>query len=389
MSKMKSLFQAKSIAFLIFVLIMTAVSLTGCITLVPPTTTTTATTSTVLSITATTTTPTEVIDPTWTPTFSGNNEALPNIADVVAKVKPSVVSINVQVPYQGFFGTSVEEGSGSGWVLDDSGIIVTNNHVIEGATSITVTLDDGRVISVDTGSVYTDATNDLAILKVKADNLTALEVGDSTSMRVGDWVVAIGNSLGLGVRATVGIVSQLDVSLQVENNITLYNLIDTSAVINPGNSGGPLVNLAGQVVGITSAKIVATGAEATGFAISMEEAAPIIQELINNGYVVRPFLGVQGLITMDEAVANYYRIDMHEGVLVRGVMDGTPAQITGLQAGDIITKIDGQTVKTFEELTRILYKSAIGEPMEMSYWRDGREIDTQIVPAESPPPSFG
>ncbi len=388
MNKMKLIF-IKTIAALLLVLIVTALSLTGCITLSSPTTTTTTAAVTSAAITtATTTTPSEVIDPTWTPTFTGNNEALPNIAEVVAMVKPSVVSINVQVPYQGFFGTSVEEGSGSGWILDDSGIIVTNNHVVEGATSITVTLDDGRVINVDNGSVYTDATNDLAILKIDADNLTALEIGDSTSLRVGDWVVAIGNSLGLGVRATVGIVSQLDVSLQVENNITLYNLIDTSAVINPGNSGGPLVNLAGQVIGITSAKIVATGAEATGFAISMEEAAPIIQELVNNGYVVRPFLGVQGLITMDQAVANYYRIEMKEGVLVRGVMEGTPAEAAGLQAGDIISSIGGEKVTTFEELTRILYKSTIGEPLELSYWRDGREIHTQIVPVESPPPSF-
>ena len=388
MDKMKSFFPVKTGVILLLVLIMTVFSLNGCITTVSPITTATTTTAT-SSVMTTTSTPSEGIDPTWTPSYTENSDALPNIADVVALVKPSVVSINVQVPYDGFFGTSIEEGSGSGWILDESGIIVTNNHVVEGATSITVTLDDGRVIGVDTGAVYTDAINDLAVLKIDADNLTALNVGDSSKLRVGDWVVAIGNSLGLGVRATVGIVSQLGVSLQVDDGTTLYNLIDTSAVINPGNSGGPLVNLAGQVIGITSAKIVATGAEATGFAISAEEASPVIQALVNKGYVVRPFLGVEGLITMDQAVANYYRIGMKEGVLVRGIQDGSPAQATGLRAGDIITSIGGQAVTTFEGLTHTLYKAAIGEPLELSYWRDGTEIHTQIVPVESPPPSFG
>ena len=388
MDKMKSFFPVKTGVILLLVLIMTVFSLNGCITTVSPITTATTTTAT-SSVMTTTSTPSEGIDPTWTPSYTENSDALPNIADVVALVKPSVVSINVQVPYDGFFGTSIEEGSGSGWILDESGIIVTNNHVVEGATSITVTLDDGRVIGVDTDAVYTDAINDLAVLKIDADNLTALNVGDSSKLRVGDWVVAIGNSLGLGVRATVGIVSQLGVSLQVDDGTTLYNLIDTSAVINPGNSGGPLVNLAGQVIGITSAKIVATGAEATGFAISAEEASPVIQALVNKGYVVRPFLGVEGLITMDQAVANYYRIGMKEGVLVRGIQDGSPAQATGLRAGDIITSIGGQAVTTFEGLTHTLYKAAIGEPLELSYWRDGTEIHTQIVPVESPPPSFG
>jgi len=358
--------------------------LSGCITITSPTQ---ATTTTVQSTTPTTSPVNSAIDPDWIPEYSNEYLPLPSLADVVAEVKPSVVSISVQVPVQGFFGITLETGSGSGWILDEQGIIVTNNHVVEDASKITVTLDDGRIFEVDSKSVYTDPTTDLAILKIEADNLTALKIGDSTLLRVGDWVLAIGNSLGLGVRATIGIVSQLGVSIQIDNT-TLYNLIDTSAIINPGNSGGPLVNLAGEVIGITSAKIVATGAEATGFAISSENAVPIIQELVNKGYVVRPFIGVQGLITMSRTVANYYRLPMVEGVLVRGVLEDSPAQEIGLKAGDIITSLGGQPVKTVEELTRILYASRIGEPLEITYWRDGKETSTYIVPVESPPPSY-
>lgn len=378
------IFRAIGILFSV-ILIAGLLMLSGCITLTPLeiTSTTPAITTDVV-----TQTPTDVIDPSWTPPAPvSSHEPLPSIADVVAAVKPSVVSISVQVPVQGFFGSTLETGSGSGWILDSNGIIVTNNHVVEGANAITVTLDDGRVFEVQSDTVFTDPTTDLAILKIDAAGLPELGVGDSSALRVGDWVVAIGNSLGLGTRATVGIVSQLDVSLQVSTQ-TLYNLIDTSAVINPGNSGGPLVSLSGEVIGITSAKIVATGAEATGFAISMEQAAPIIQELINNGYVVRPFLGVQGLITMDQSVASYYRLSMIEGVLVRGVLTDSPAQVAGLKAGDIITSIGGQSITTVEQLTRILHSSNVGEPLQLKYYRDGSETTTDIVPVESPPPTF-
>ena len=265
-----------TVAVSLLLLAMMCISLlTGCITIstatptVEPTATSVPATTSVITPTST-----EPIDPDWTPSISCESSAeLPCIADVVSLVKPSVVSINVDVPVTGFFGTqSVQEGSGSGWILDGDGIIVTNNHVVEGATAITVTLDDGRSFPVDTDDVFVDPTTDLAILNINAMGLPALSMGDSSSLRVGDWVIAIGNSLGLGTRATVGIVSQLGVTLELSDDEALYNLIDTSAVINPGNSGGPLVNLAGEVIGITSAKIIATGAEATGFAISSEQA---------------------------------------------------------------------------------------------------------------------
>jgi serine protease Do len=223
---------------------------------------------------------TSLIYPDWSTRLTENQApVLPGIADVVAAVKPSVVAIDTETTFQIFRRSFTQQGAGSGWIIDESGIIVTNSHVVAGAKSIIVTLDDGRTIKVDPNAVAIDPVNDLAILKIDAANLPAAKVGDSSALRVGDWLVAIGNPLGLGVSAKEGIVSRLDVSLTVEGQ-TLDGLIETSAAINPGNSGGPLVNMKGEVIGITSAKIASIGVEGMGYAISINEAIPIIEELI-------------------------------------------------------------------------------------------------------------
>lgn len=159
---------------------------------------------------------------------------------------------------------------------------MTNNHVVAGAESITLTLDDGRTFPVDMNTLATDPLTDLAVLQIDAENLPAIDIGDSSALRVGDWVVAIGNSLGLGISATNGIVSGLEISLPVSSGQTLSDLIQTDAAINPGNSGGPLVNMKGEVIGITSVKIAAVGVEGLGYAISINEAIPIIEELISS-----------------------------------------------------------------------------------------------------------
>jgi serine protease Do len=208
---------------------------------------------------------------------------LPTIADVVAMVKPSVVAIDTEVTVNMFRRSFTQEGAGSGWLIDENGIIVTNNHVVAGAETITVTLDDGRTFTVDPRTVATDPLNDLAVLKINAKNLPAADIGDSSALRVGDWLVAIGNSLGLGISAKEGIVSRLDVSITMEGQL-IDDLIETSAAINPGNSGGPLVNMRGEVIGITSVKIASVGVEGLGYAISINEAMPIIEELIADLY---------------------------------------------------------------------------------------------------------
>jgi serine protease Do len=205
--------------------------------------------------------------------------ALPDIADVVALVKPSVVTIDTETTYRIFHRSFTQEGAGSGWIIDENGVIVTNNHVIDGAENIIVTLDDGRTFTVDPDTVATDEQRDLAILRIDAENLPALEVGDSSILRVGDWVITIGNPLGLGISAKEGIISRLAVSLSIDNQV-VEDLIETSAAINPGNSGGPLVNMRGEVIGITSAKVSSVGVEGLGYAISIDEAMSTLEGLI-------------------------------------------------------------------------------------------------------------
>jgi len=278
-----------------------------------------------------------------------------------------------------------QQGAGSGWILDENGIIVTNNHVVEGASSITVTMDDGSTFTVDTNTVFTDSLNDLAILKIDAQNLPAVEIGDSAKLRVGDWVIAIGNALGQGIRATEGIVSRQNVSIPVAPGQTLYNLIETSAAINPGNSGGPLVNLSGEVIGITSAKIATVGVEGMGYAISTETAIPIIEELITNGYVVRPWLGIV-LYTVDQFAILRYDLPVDEGVLLTQVVPNSPAGKAGLAPGDVITSFDGEKIANAEQLIRAIHTSAIGQSVEIVYWRGETENTTEIILAEIPPP---
>ena len=207
--------------------------------------------------------------------------ALPSMADVVAKVKPAVVAINTEATVNVFRRTITQQGAGSGWIFDESGIIVTNNHVVAGAQSISVTLDDGRTFTVSPNAVVADPLNDVAVLKISGQNLPAADIGDSSLLRVGDWLLGIGNPLGLGVSAKEGIVSRLDVSLTVEGQ-ALDDLIETSAAINPGASGGPLVNMKGEVIGITSVKISSIGVEGLGYALSINGALPIIEELIES-----------------------------------------------------------------------------------------------------------
>jgi serine protease Do len=328
---------------------------------------------------------TQPIKPDWEIPSSENQAPLPSIADVVALVKPSVVSINTEVvSYTIFNQPYTQEGAGSGWIISEEGIIVTNAHVVEGAESITVTLDDGRAFPVDMDTVATDGLTDLAVLKIEAENLTAAAVGDSNRLRVGDWVVAIGNSLGQGIRATQGIVSRKEVRIQEELGQPL-KLIETDAAINPGNSGGPLVNMAGEVIGINSVKLVDVQIEGVGYAISSNEAMPNIQQLIANGYIVRPWLGV-GLYTVDQFAVLRYRLAVNQGVLITQIADNSPASRAGLQVGDVVVSFGGEEVTNVWEMTGAINEGEIGQEVEISYWRGNGQTTTRAVLAESPPP---
>jgi serine protease Do len=356
----------------------------------------TKTVTTTVSPASATATP---MNPSWTPpTVGATSDELPSIADVVALVKPSVVAINTEVVTQSIFGDITQEGAGSGWVLDEAGIIVTNNHVVEGASNISVTLDDGRIFPAESGSLYTDSLTDLAIFSIDAGNLPALNIGDSSQLRVGDWVVAIGNALGLGIRATEGIISREGVHLPVDRDQTLYDLLETTAVINPGNSGGPLVNLAGEVIGITSAKIAQTGIEGMGYAISINTAMPIIQQLVSRGQVTRPWLGViiapltpgvLAAIAMDPELSSIINVDeitAEKGVLLLEVVPDSPAAVAGLKPGDVIITLAGETVVNNQEFLLVLNRQGIGQALEITYRRGDTESSTTAFPIERTTP---
>ena len=324
-------------------------------------------------------------------TVVGTAQPLPSIADVVAVVKPSVVAINVKatVTVQDFFGRSVQQeqdGAGSGWIISADGLIVTNNHVVDGATSIMITFADGSSLPVDLKTVRTDSLTDLAVMKVDAIGLPAVKIGDSSKLREGDWVVAIGNSLGEGIRVTQGIVSRKNVSMQDENGNTLEGLIETDATINPGNSGGPLLNLAGQVIGITNAKRVQTGVEGVGYAISSNEASPIIQDLINVGYIVRPFLGVSTETITNNSYARWYGLKVNAGVRVINVGADSPAAKIGIQVNDVIVKFNGEDIADSQVLVTAINHAKVGQTVEIVYWHGANKQTTNITLAETPKP---
>ncbi|MBN1191893.1 MAG: trypsin-like peptidase domain-containing protein [Dehalococcoidales bacterium] len=309
---------------------------------------------------------------------------IPDFVSVVADVRPSVVAINTRIPGMDIFGSSLlQEGAGSGWIIDQSGIIVTNNHVVEGAGSINVTLDDGRNFAADL--VRTDAISDLAVIRINALDLQAAKTGDSSRLRAGDWVVTIGNSLGQGISVTKGIVSALGVSLSVGAGETLYDLIQTDAAINPGNSGGPLVNLLGEVIGITSVKVAEVGVEGTGFAISTREALPIIEDLVKVGYIIRPWMGMS-LYTVDQIVILRYRLAVDKGAMVTRIAADSPADKAGITAGDVITAIDDREVASAEDLNRIIRECNIGQEIQVSYYRGSVKNRVSLVLIASPPP---
>ena len=336
------------------------------------------------------TTPANITPPDagWTaPTTAENSPVLPGIADVVQQAYPSVVTITTEQVVNDMFSNQVtQSGAGSGWILDKNGIIVTNNHVVEGASKVVVQFSDGRTFEGNASNVFRDPLTDLAIVKVDMQNLPAASIGDSSTLRVGDWLVALGNPLGQGIRASEGIVSGLKITLSMNDQESLYDLIGTSAAINPGNSGGPLLNMKGQVIGITSAKIAEVGVEGLGYAISINTAMPILQELINKGYVTRPFLGVE-LYTVTDYVAYYNNLGVNHGAVVTYVQPGSPAAKAGLKKLDVITQYQGQDIPDAPTLLNALRNSKIGDSVTLTYMRGKATLNTTATLITSPPPT--
>jgi len=291
---------------------------------------------------------------------------------MVRRVLPAVVSITTRAIEADQFNRPIPtRGLGSGFIFDRRGYILTNNHVVEGAEDIKVTLTDER--SFRAALVGSDRFTDLAVLKIDAPALLALLLADSTRLAVGETVVAIGSPLWIegGPTVTTGVVSALGRSMEQPGLPALHNLIQSDAAINPGNSGGPLLNLAGQVVGINTAIIAS--AHGIGFAISINDAKPVVRTLIAKGRVVRPSLGLTAVsVTPQIAYAN--DLPIGRGALVTRVEEGGSGAAAGLQEGDVITAFEGQPVKDLHHLHEALARHRIDETVEVTIWRAGHSL---------------
>lgn len=321
-------------------------------------------------------------------------------ADLIEQVEPSVVTIEVNKTmdvqptgfngdpraeefFERFFGQRGmpqqqqqrrAQGVGSGFIIDDSGYIVTNNHVVEGADSVSVRLSDDR--QFDAEVIGFDDKTDLALLKIDADDLTVSTLGDSDSARVGDWVVAIGNPFGLGGTATVGIVSARGRDIR-SGPYDDYMQID--APINRGNSGGPVFNTAGEVVGVNTAIFSPNGGSVgIGFAIPANQVRSIVDELKSNGSIDRGWLGVQ-LQNIDEDLANSLGLDTKRGTLVSDIVKGSPAERAGIEVGDVITGYGNQEVADARELSRLVGSSDSGEKVTLTIIRGDKEVELKVV----------
>lgn len=295
----------------------------------------------------------------------------PTVA-IAEQVGPAVVGIINKGNYYRF-STMVEQGSGSGVIIDKAGYIVTNAHVIEGAKEVEVSLNDGRNVSAKIIGV--DSKTDLAVLKIEADNLVVASLGDSSKLKVGELAIAIGNPLGekFAGSVTTGVISALNRNLLIGEKT--MQVIQTDAAINPGNSGGALVNSKGQVVGINSAKIAIEGVEGMGFSIPINDARPIINELIQYGYVSRPWIGIEGA-TIDDETAAYYKLP--KGVYVTKVVNFGPASQAGLRAGDVITKIGDQDIKDMDGVLNILNRKRPKDKLDVVIVRDGNKMTVNL-----------
>jgi serine protease Do len=316
------------------------------------------------------------------------------IADIVEKVGDAVVNIDVvkkvrvSSPFGNFerdfgsFGFDLmpefrdffrdriipQKGAGSGFIIDAKGDILTNEHVVRGADEIKVTLKDGRKF---TGKVVgSDSSLDLAIIKVDARDLPSLKLGDSSRIRPGEWVIAIGNPYGFSNTVTAGIISATGRSLK---DLGKENLIQTDTPINPGNSGGPLLNLKGEVIGINVA--IVAGAQSIGFAIPVNAAKEVVDELIKEGKVVRAWLGIY-MRDVDEKIAAYLELPVAEGVVITEVAKDSPAEKMGIEKYDIIRAINDTKIKTSAEISEAVKDKKPGDRISVKVYREG---ETKIL----------
>lgn len=332
-----------------------------------------------------------------------NGQAFPSLAPMLEKVRPAVVSIAVegktqndsrrsrQIPeeFEFFFGPNADffgdrsgprnfRGMGSGAVINaEKGYIITNNHVINNADKITVKLEDGREFKAKL--VGSDPLSDVALIQVEdPKNLTEIKFADSDKLRVGDFTVAIGNPFGLGQTVTSGIVSALGRSTGKLDE-GYENYIQTDAAVNQGNSGGPLINLNGELIGINTAIISPSGGNAgIAFAIPSNMASSLVAQIIEFGEVKRGILGIKGG-ELNADLAKEFNISTQQGAFVSEVLPDSAAAKAGFKAGDVITEINGQKVRSFSELRAKVATAGVGKEIELTYLRDGKEAKAKVT----------
>ena len=314
---------------------------------------------------------------------SGSSLTTEQVADLVS---PSVVVITTeQVVYSqwSWYGQNqVESGAGSGVIISSDGYILTCAHVVDGASTITVTIGDKDYTAILVGE---DTTSDIAVIKIDADGLTPATVGNSDSLKVGQSVMAVGNPLGeLGGTVTGGMISALNrsVTIQGSSSVNTMSLIQMDASVSPGNSGGGLFNMNGELVGIVNAKSSSSDAEGLGFAIPINDAIKVAQELLENGYVTgRPYLGITYLAVTDAQTASQLGVNAY-GVYVVEVVKGGPAEKAGLQAGDRIVSVDGTEIASKDDLGTLMQKHAAGDTLSITIARDGQMQTVNVTLGE-------
>jgi len=303
------------------------------------------------------------------------------VTQAVEKLSESIVSVSSMRLERRFFGIIPSEGQGSGIILDRKGLIITNNHVIDGANQVHVSLKDGRTF---TGEVVgSDEATDVAVIRVEASDLPAAELGDSEALRVGQIVLAIGNALALpgGPTVSMGVLSAKGRPLPGSDFI-FEGLLQTDAAVNPGNSGGPLADLDGRIIGITTLMI--PFAQGMGFAIPINTVKKIAQEILENGRVTRRWIGISG-IDVTPQLARRYNLQTESGFLVAEVVPRSPADYAGLRNGDVVVSAGGSDVKHTKDLLLAISKVGAGDNISIDVNRMGRRGVLEVRPTESPP----